>query len=219
VHEILDAAGSWHANLIVLGSHGTGGYNDEAFGRTTEKVVNEAPCSVRIVQDLTSASLEKKGTNHEPLEESRFLLAVNDSANSKAMLENVLNNTWPSESRFQVLSVVQEPRRSDNSRLFKAPEISKAECAVFAKQKAAAEAHVEAAGRKLEEKFGKDKVTWHVLEGNVRSLILQVAQDWPADMILIGAHDHDKSILEHFLGSVAKAVVSNAMCSVEVVRH
>ena len=77
---------------------------------------------------------------------------------------------------------------------------------------------VKEVAQKLEDKFGKGKVTFHVLEGNVRSLILQMAQDWPADLIVIGAHGQDKSILEHFLGSVARAVVSNAMCSVEIVR-
>ena len=61
-------------------------------------------------------------------------------------------------------------------------------------------------------------MTYHVLEGNVRSLILQIAQDWPADLIVLGAHGQDKSIMEHFLGSVARAVVGNAMCSVEIIR-
>ncbi len=70
----------------------------------------------------------------------------------------------------------------------------------------------------IQSKLPKSKVTYHVLEGNVRSLILQLAQDWPADMIIMGAHDRDKDALEHLLGSVAQAVINNAECSVELVR-
>ena len=34
----------------------------------------------------------------------------------------------------------------------------------------------------------------------------------------MGAHDQDKNVMETLFGSVARAVVSNADCTVEVVR-
>jgi nucleotide-binding universal stress UspA family protein len=88
----------------------------------------------------------------------------------------------------------------------------------FAAAQANAEKIVNAAAEKLKSKFADDKVTAHVMEGSPRTLILQVAQDWPADMIIIGSHEEDESVLEKLFGSTAAAVMWNATCSVEVVK-
>ncbi|CAN5481330.1 hypothetical protein BH11CYA1_BH11CYA1_49290 [soil metagenome] len=117
-----------------------------------------------------------------------------------------------------MLSVVAEPKSVFHSRFFEDPKIGAAKQKLYELQKQNLENLVKDAGTKLEAKFCKDKVTYHVLEGNIASLILQIAQDWNADMILLGAHDRDLNVVEHFLGSVAQRVVSNADCSIEIVR-
>ena len=230
--EIIDLATNWGADLIVMGSHGTTGYDTESLvnvigsafpiyvpqGGTTVKVMNHAPCSVQIINWLGSYAIEKKGKRHLPLEEARYLVPVNDSPNSRAIIDHIISRPWVPESTFQILSVIEEPKSVFHSTLFKDPVIDQAHKQIYAARKAAAEKLVAEFGGKLSAKFGKDKVTYHVLEGHVRSLICQIAQDWPADMIIIGAHDRDKSIFEHFLGSVARAVVQNADCSIEIVR-
>jgi nucleotide-binding universal stress UspA family protein len=215
---IIELATNWPADLIVMGSHGTSGYNDDQHGSVAILVMNHAPCSVQIVHYITSASQEKKDARHLPVEEARFLLAINDSPNSKAVVDTVLSRPWPKESLFQVLSIVPELKSVFHSRFFKDPQIDQAHQKIYAAQKEHLVKLTKEIAAKLGSKFGTDKVTHHVLEGNVRSLILQIAQDWPADVIIIGAHDRDKSIFEHFLGSVARAVVENADCSVEIVR-
>ncbi len=218
VDHILDRAQSWKADLIVIGAHGTGGYNDGSLGSICLKVMTHAPCSLRIVQALSSASLEKKLSAHKSLVTSRLLLGIDHSIRSKLIVDSVLSRPWAQDTTVQVLTVIEERLVADRSRFFHAPEISQGKKVIYAAEKTEAEKMVKEVAEKLDNKFGKGKVTSHVLEGNARSLILQIAQDWPADLIVLGAHGQDKSIMEHFLGSVARAVVENAMCSVEIIR-
>lgn len=47
---IVDAAASWPADLIVLGSHGRKGLERFLMGSVSETVARHAPCSVQIVR-------------------------------------------------------------------------------------------------------------------------------------------------------------------------
>jgi nucleotide-binding universal stress UspA family protein len=48
--EILDRAARWHADLIVLGSHGRRGLDRFLLGSVSEAVARHASCSVEIVR-------------------------------------------------------------------------------------------------------------------------------------------------------------------------
>lgn len=48
--QIIDMAHEWHANLIVLGSHGRKGLSRFLMGSVSEAVVRHAHCSVEIVR-------------------------------------------------------------------------------------------------------------------------------------------------------------------------
>ena len=48
--RIIDVASDWHADLIVLGSHGRKGLNRFLIGSVSEAVVRHAHCSVEIVR-------------------------------------------------------------------------------------------------------------------------------------------------------------------------
>lgn len=56
-----------------------------------------------------------------------------------------------------------------------------------------------------------------IMSGEPKSLISFAARSWPADLILIRAHNR-KDFRSRSLGSVAKSVVKSAPCSIEVVR-
>ena len=71
---------------------------------------------------------------------------------------------------------------------------------------------------KLTESLGPAvKVTGNVLPGSPRSIILEEAERWSADLIVVGSHGYG-TWHRFLLGSVSQAVVSHAKCSVEVVR-
>jgi len=56
-----------------------------------------------------------------------------------------------------------------------------------------------------------------VHDGDPRSVIVDEAEDWEADLIVLGSHGYT-GLKKWLLGSVAQSVVSHAPCSVEVVR-
>lgn len=49
--EIVRFAQQLHADLIVVGAHGTSGQKQHLMGSVAEKVVRQAPCSVLTVRD------------------------------------------------------------------------------------------------------------------------------------------------------------------------
>jgi nucleotide-binding universal stress UspA family protein len=54
-------------------------------------------------------------------------------------------------------------------------------------------------------------------KGDIRGMILQEAEEWPADLIVLGSHGYTGA-QRLFLGSVAESVAKHARCSVEIVR-
>jgi len=60
-------------------------------------------------------------------------------------------------------------------------------------------------------------VSTAIAQGNPKSIILDEAKVWGADLIVLGSHG--RKGLERFLvGSVSDAVLRHAHCSVEIVR-
>jgi nucleotide-binding universal stress UspA family protein len=214
--KILEAAKSTSCDLLVVGSHGTGDASGPGVGHNAQSLASKAPCSVKIVTDLSVETLEK-GTPEKPAVARRFLIAVNESDNSKMVFDLFSSRPWPADSSFQVISVVPDIKRANRSRFFQAKDIAETEAKEHTAQTATAEAMVNAATTKLKECFPQAQITGHVLIGSPRNLILQVAQDWPADVIVMGAHDH-KGMFGDIAGSTASAVVMYARCSVLLVR-
>jgi nucleotide-binding universal stress UspA family protein len=80
-----------------------------------------------------------------------------------------------------------------------------------------APALVEAAKKLLRDALGALSVTTKIVEGIPKDMIVQEAQDWGADLIVLGSHGYGR-VRRVVLGSVAGAVVAKAPCSVQVVR-
>jgi len=61
------------------------------------------------------------------------------------------------------------------------------------------------------------KVDIRVIENETRMGILEMAEDWAADLIVLGSHGQ-KGLRKFLLGSVAEFVARHASCSVLIVR-
>ena len=61
------------------------------------------------------------------------------------------------------------------------------------------------------------KAESRVVEGDIRNRILDTAEAWKPDLIVVGSHGR-KGMAKFLLGSVAEAVARHARCSVLIVR-
>lgn len=143
-----------------------------------------------------------------------ILVAIDDSSFSDAAVDSVTERTWPEGSRFKLLSVV-EPFHPE----YAGWHTNYMPVAVEAQKELveAAKSLVNERVKKLTEVFGRQSVTAEVREGYVTDTILEAAKDWPADLIVVGSHGRT-GITRLLLGSVSEAVVSQAPCSVEIVK-
>jgi nucleotide-binding universal stress UspA family protein len=55
-------------------------------------------------------------------------------------------------------------------------------------------------------------------KGDAKKILLAKAKEWSADSIFVGTRDIKNAFARFRLGSVSTAIVTNAQCSVEVVR-
>jgi nucleotide-binding universal stress UspA family protein len=63
----------------------------------------------------------------------------------------------------------------------------------------------------------KFNVSTELVEGNPKSQIIEMANEWHADMIVLGSHGWT-GLNRFLMGSVSEGVVRHAHCSVEIVR-
>ncbi|MCC7528415.1 MAG: universal stress protein [Candidatus Melainabacteria bacterium] len=143
-----------------------------------------------------------------------ILVAIDDSAFSDAAVESVAERTWPDGSKFKLLSVV-EPFHPE----YAGWHTNYMPVAVEAQRELveAAKALVNERVKRLTAAFGRQSVLAEVREGYVTDTILEAAKEWPADLIVVGSHGRT-GITRLLLGSVSEAVVSQAPCSVEIVK-
>ena len=60
--RIIDHAASWHASLIVLGSHGWKGLRRFLMGSVSEAVTRHAGCSVQVVRSRSTVKQARRRT-------------------------------------------------------------------------------------------------------------------------------------------------------------
>lgn len=60
-------------------------------------------------------------------------------------------------------------------------------------------------------------ITSAVIDGSPAHVIIQEAETFGADLIIVGSHGHE-AVAGFLLGSVSQSVALHAKCSVEIVR-
>ena len=145
----------------------------------------------------------------------KILVAVDGSPCSDAVIAEVAKRPWPADSEIEVLSVYEPP-------VVPTPEVWSIPPDYFEEMtdasRSAASNIVDNAIAGLNGTVAKSNtITGEVVQGWPKSAILDEAEKWDADLIMVGSHGYQA--WERFLmGSVSQAVVSHAKCSVEVVR-
>jgi nucleotide-binding universal stress UspA family protein len=148
----------------------------------------------------------------------KILLATDGSGHGDAAVDAIARWRYAADSDVRIISVVEPPYVADalsgagvNTSLYIDLENMARERARAAVDKAAGQLRAHEGGLHL-------NVTTDVLDGSPKRVILEDADTFGADLIIVGSHGH--GMLERFLlGSVSQAVALHAKCSVEIVRN
>ena len=146
----------------------------------------------------------------------KILLAVDGSSGSDAAVEEVAKRPLSKKSEVRVISVVEMPfvPTPDTWAL---PETYFNEMEKAAQEQA--EATLGVARRRLSSAHGDQlPVSTAVIHGHPKEAILDEAEKWDADLIVVGSHGY-RGWQRFLLGSVSQAVASHAKCSVTIVRE
>ena len=145
----------------------------------------------------------------------KILLAVDGSACSDTAVDEVARRPWPDGSSIKVLTAFELP-------VPPTPEAWALPMTYFDDMDVAlrkqAQIVVDRALQTLKQRLNKSiALDGALVPGSPRVVILDEADDWGADLIVVGSHGY-RAWERFLLGSVSQSVVSHANCSVEVVR-
>ena len=206
---IVDKAAALPADLIVMGTHGTSGFQHMMLGSVTERVLRKAGCPVLTVPPRAHA------TSQIPF--NKLLCAIDFSESSMAALQFALSLAEESDARLTMLHVLEWP--------WDEPPSPRIEDLPVAQGAALAEY------RSYREKMalmGLEALvpdSLHISQPPARRLangkphvqILEVARDEASDLIVIGVHGRNPFDMMLF-GSTANQVVRRATCPVLTLR-
>lgn len=207
VDAILSLSRNWIADLIVVGSHGRRGFSRYWLGSVSRAVLLHAPCAVRIVRAEQKSPVNGAGQN--------VLICLDESEHSRHLVDHVLAFPWKENTRFRCVHIVKALHKADlldeDSELY--PAVSDS----FNKLVEGRKAEVDAVAKRINETYEQEAASAEVLLGDAREKILQLAAEWPADLIVLGSHGR-RGIDRLIMGSVSESVALNAACSVEITR-
>ena len=145
----------------------------------------------------------------------RILLAVDGSPGSEAAVEEVCRRPWPPESEVRVVTVLSP---IDYILMQEAAHSPVNFDDILEQQGMEAAKRLSEIADDLAQRAPGLHVTPRLLEGLPKEAIVDEAEQWSADLIVIGSNGYG-SIKRFVLGSVSLAVALYAPCSVEIVRQ
>jgi nucleotide-binding universal stress UspA family protein len=200
VSEIVDAAARLTADLIVIGTHGRGGFQRLFLGSVAERVLASAACPVMTVPPRMPEAV--------PCGPSLFahvLCAIDYSESSLRALRLAAALSTESGARLTLVHVVETA--TSEPALAEGFSGTGHESLLVATARTQLHAHRPAAVSDARDV---------VLTGKPSRAILQLARDQGADLIVAGAHAGLASLLG--LGSTTNRIVREATCPVISVR-
>jgi len=199
---IVEEAESSKADLIVVGSRGRHALKSALLGSVSAEVVDRAPCPVIIARGSTlRKAIFAEDGSETAAAGARFLAGSSALSDLEVRVVTVVDAPFPSvlngsDAAIGTYAAIQAYYDS-------LPALREA-TAKIAQERAGA---LVAAGL---------NATSEVREGNVADNLIAAAAEAHADCIVIGSHGRT-GLTRMFLGSVARAVLFNAPCSVLIV--
>ena len=196
---ILERASRLNADLIVIGTHGRGGFDRLVLGSVAEKVLRKAACPVMTVPPPASpGALPYKrllcAVDFSPpsLGAARYALAMAREADARLVLLHVVE--WPAED-----ALVEVDAELQQYRQFREQRAERELAALVPANEPACE------------------LVTRLEHGRVWPTVVRVAQVETTDLIVMGIHGRHVLDLTLF-GSITNQVVRHATCPVLTIR-
>ncbi len=194
--EVLDVADREHSDLIVLGTHGRGGFEHLLLGSVAEKVMRKAPCPVMVVPAQAATASDARF--------SRILCPIDGSASSADAVSYAVSLARETNGHLTLLYVV-EP----------VPPVGEFGPLDTEDLRRSGEQHAKAA---LQAAVTPEVRAWCDIEevvafGKASERILHTATSHNADVIVMGVRGRGAIDLMAF-GSTTNDVIRRATCPV-----
>lgn len=207
--SIVERAAKLQAGLIVMGTHGTGGFQHLLLGSVTEKVLRKARCPVLTVPP--------RAHSRSQLPFRDILCAVDFSEASLDAVRSALSLSEESSASLTLLHVLEWPW--DEPPAPSIEELPREQGLALAEFRRYAEA---SAKKRLEslipDSNHSSRIATNLRSGKPYLQILDVAREKHADLIVIGVHGRDPVDLALF-GSTTNQIVRRAECPVLTLRR
>jgi nucleotide-binding universal stress UspA family protein len=200
---VIKQADTWHPDLIVVGSQGRSAFGRLVLGGVSQTIVTAARCSVRVARCHDRAGAA-------PV---RLVIGVDGSPNAKAAVDAMAARVWPPGSAVYVVAVLDA--RLSTALAPTPPLLEEWVDANSVETQEWVHHMVETLGQPLQ--AAGLAVSSDVKEGDPKRVLPDIAAQWEADCLVVGARGLSR-IQRFFLGSVSAAVAARAYCSVEVIR-
>ena len=145
----------------------------------------------------------------------KILLATDGSAHSKAMVKKFADRTFAPNTKVRIIAAYDGSSYTMNVAPMGVMTDYYADADKYLKK--SAENASESAATILRKKKPTLSISAAAIEGSAKSVILQEAEKFGADLIVVGSHGHG-AVAGFLLGSVSQSVALHAKCSVEIVR-
>jgi nucleotide-binding universal stress UspA family protein len=188
---LMERAANWGADLIVVGSQGRSALGRLILGSVSRKIAIEARCSVRVGR----ATVKKD--DHA----ARIIIGLDGSACAEAAVDAVASRFWHDGVETRIVTATEPINPYGET-----PAMRRSRVRVF---QDAALMKISEAGLAVSSK---------VIEGDPKRALIDEAAAWGANCIYVGSRGLNGTLQRFFLGSVSTGVVTNAPCSVEIVR-
>ena len=203
--ELLQQVKRWQPDLVVVGSQGRSAIGRFLIGSVSKTLATKSRSSVRVARRAV-----EKGQDAPP----RIMIGVDGSIGAESAVRAVGRRVWSEGTEVRIVAVDDSvsPRRIAHI-LATAAEMIRS-------------SNEEAAGKSLQmAEWAAEElraiglhVSVVIEKGDPQRILIEEAQKWDADSIFVGSHGLDRPDERSGLGGVSKGLVTNATCTVEVVR-
>jgi nucleotide-binding universal stress UspA family protein len=203
--EIQAMAETLPADLVVMGTHGRGGFEHLVLGSVTEKILCRAPCPVLTVCHEEGRTWETPGLIR------RILCATDLSNSSNAAMKFAFALAHEHGATLVLVHVVEALAPSGDPEYLTMPETK------ALRQRIESLARNQLSRTILESPRNTCEIVERVVGGRAHREILRIAVEEAVDMIVMGARPHPV-LAQAVFGSTSHHVVREATCPVLTVR-